>query len=51
MLKHKQEAKKQSVNSALKVRSGLSAGGSVAACTKNLNYWKNAYIDRCGVLK
>jgi hypothetical protein len=31
----------------LKVRSNVSAGGSVEACMKNLKYWKDAYDARC----
>ena len=31
----------------LKVRSDVSAGGSIEACMKNLNYWKDAYDARC----
>jgi len=30
-----------------KVRSDLTAGESVEACLKNVEYWKNDYLKRC----
>ena len=46
MEKQKQvPAKKQAPQ--LKVRSDVSVGGSVEACMKNLNYWRDAYNARC----
>jgi hypothetical protein len=51
MEKTKQMSKKEASKPALRVKSGLSAGASLNACMKNLNYWKNAYTERCGLLK
>lgn len=31
----------------LKVRSSVSAGGSLENCMQNLDYWKKAYDARC----
>jgi hypothetical protein len=46
MHKPKQVPTKQPVPQ-FKVRSSVSAGGSVESCMKNLDYWKKAYDARC----
>ena len=48
MEKQKQISTKQQEHAPqIKIRSSLSAGGSVEACMKNLKYWRDAYNERC----
>jgi len=51
MMRNKKMTIEETPKPALKVRSGVSAGASLDACMKNLNYWKNAYTKRCGLLQ
>jgi len=47
----KQSKMKKMSKPALKVKSGVVAGASLEACMNNLNYWKNAYTQRCGLFQ
>jgi hypothetical protein len=37
----------QTPRPALQVRSGVTAGESVEACQRNLDYWRTAYQNQC----